>query len=207
MDRPRLNTQPLIDAVFDSAWDESTKALGDLRAALDDAPPWLHAELTLIEALIDLKQGRAGETQFVRSRAARDLDWRQIDSPPDFVRVIDQAAIVAFCAGDHTLGKEMLAMSGEEVDRAFRRAPIGDLIINAYHRGLAHRIDEQHEDAKPHVDLALRLAERVFGRYHQHPELISLRALRDAADARTCESLPFRFWLFGVPCPLTVATH
>ena len=206
MDSRGLDAQPLIDAVFDNAWDVATKALGDLRAASDDAPPWLHAELALVEALIDLKQGRVGEAQVGRSRAARDLEWREIDSPPDFVRVIDQAAIVAFCAGDRALGKELLAMSGEEMDRVFRRAPIGALITNAYHRGLAYRIDGQHEEAKPHVELALSLAERVFARYHQHPELIALRALRDASDARTCQSLPFRFWLFGVPCPLTIVT-
>jgi hypothetical protein len=201
-----VDLQPVIDAALAGRYDEAVSALLAIPVAAEGAP-WFTVERGLIAAMLDLQRGKLGTSRHHRSRALAVADGGSLPrSSRSLVRTMEQAGVVACCAGDLEEGERRFARAGEEIDRAFRSVPVGAMLRNAYHRGLAAMLAGRAEAAAPHVDLARRLADRVLARYPTHPEAAAITALHAATTAQACRDLPFWFELGHVPVACRLAT-
>ncbi len=206
-----MSWQPIINAMLGDEFDRvaAAKRLSEMTAEaslMGDEATALRTELTLVWALLHLKQDSVTESTAHRTCALKLLEEdTSAYSPPDLVRIVEQAGVLAACTGDLELGERLFARSGEEIDRLFRAAPVGDLLRNTYHRGLAYKLAGRDSDARPHIELATHLADRILRRYEgRHPEANAIRALGAAMGADSFRKLPFWFDLGGVPVPCHV---
>jgi hypothetical protein len=199
--------QEVINAALEGDHERAAKLFTQHLVAGDVADDtWEALDRTLVAAFLDLQNGHA---EAARARVADVLaSAATIEAKPprsiltfrlDLVETMDHAGVIACCVGDFELAEQCFARGGSEIDRLFRAAPVAELVRNAYHRGLAHKLAGRAGEAAPHAELAFQISERVFARYGAHPEQIGIRRLHDAKRPEDCLELPFFFFLGGVP--------